>query len=569
MEGLNFKESNINKDYQESFVLGGNIRMYDMYGFDPISEKDLLRYEKGNLDLDSNLSEIAERGIFSQNIKSRIAAIPLIKYASVEKQKELSTYVIEIIENAIDSWEQGLIDDDMIGIVVRAVRFIPSDVDRAIVINRMLYSGNQESGNSLTGLAIEMIDQLPKEKRADFVFDALIGFNDSYLFFNICSVIEKVPQGPMKDRILEKAKNRIGDTLLEAQLNPSKAADVIFDLVRSIRFMNESVRSDLFLELSFAIHRSLLHESGFMVYRYFIPCIKYMPSNLADNLYAKAKQKVIEEIEKTTEKEGMDFPVVDMIGHFEISTQFELFNILINKALSFPYSPFFQDRSSRWYKTTISIISTWPVDVQKVMIEEFSELLPKKEEIKNIASTTRLYDNVGKEKFFKAKLDKTGSGTTLLGNVPGNQVNSLKDRVIVRHIDVEPYLAWRKAFESADFWKSKGFDYVPVEPIVKVSKDADNPTDVSVFTRVLVGPTVLKWKHSVLYLFHREIKEKVFLIREALKELGIDHGHHHLNNFCLSFQRDEDGEVDVTKPPRVYIIDFDRALLSSDDKKVS
>lgn len=43
---------------------------------------------------------------------------------------------------------------------------------------------------------------------------------------------------------------------------------------------------------------------------------------------------------------------------------------------------------------------------------------------------------------------------------------------------------------------------------------------------------------------------------------GIEHGHLHLFNFVLVFETLEDGKPDLSKFPRIYVIDFDQAQSS-------
>ena len=132
--------------------------------------------------------------------------------------------------------------------------------------------------------------------------------------------------------------------------------------------------------------------------------------------------------------------------------------------------------------------------------------------------------------------------------------------MIIRHIDIKPYLAWKKTYEDAEFWKRQGFDYVPVEPIVKASFNKET-SKIDVFSRVLVGPSVKMWR-AVLGPYSVDVKRQVQKIREALDELGIQHGHTHEDNFIVYFDRDEQGEPIVDHPPRVYVIDFDQAVSS-------
>ena len=192
---------------------------------------------------------------------------------------------------------------------------------------------------------------------------------------------------------------------------------------------------------------------------------------------------------------------------------------------------------------------------------------PDFEYLRKLAGTTPLYRN-GEKDFFRKEFSKSGSRTTLLDSVPGETYKTLKDRVIIRHIKIGPYLSWEKAFEAHDFWESKGFDYVPVEPILRTRRHGES-ADVDVFTRVLKGPSVAVWmdeirdtEYEALMPYGEEIFNQIDKIKEGLVELSIVHGHPHEGNFVLYFERDENNEPDISTPPRVYVIDFDMAKSS-------
>ncbi|KKR67602.1 MAG: hypothetical protein UU08_C0013G0002 [Candidatus Uhrbacteria bacterium GW2011_GWE2_40_58] len=148
-----------------------------------------------------------------------------------------------------------------------------------------------------------------------------------------------------------------------------------------------------------------------------------------------------------------------------------------------------------------------------------------------------LYIKKHPQGFFRKQFEKTGSGTTLLGG-------ELKERVIVRSIEPQTLMSWKAAFENREFWKAKGFEIVPVEPIVGIKPSKKGIKEVHVFTRVIPGPSVAKWEV------------------DGLAELKIEHGHLHDNNFVLYFHRTPDGKADLSKPPMVYVIDFDQAISS-------
>ncbi|MBN1585134.1 hypothetical protein JW899_02070, partial [Candidatus Uhrbacteria bacterium] len=176
-----------------------------------------------------------------------------------------------------------------------------------------------------------------------------------------------------------------------------------------------------------------------------------------------------------------------------------------------------------------------------------------------VAGRTRLYGGL-EGRFFREGFAKTDSGTTLLDAVPTEPGMSLRDRVIVRHIGIRPFLEWERAFRAADFWRSKGFDYVPIEPIVGVGAGEGLTADVA--TRVVPGPTVAGWAAAAGFTHLDRIVDTQRRIMEGLEELGIEHGHPHEDNFVLAFDRDGEGRPDISRPPRVYAIDFDMAAPS-------
>ncbi len=178
--------------------------------------------------------------------------------------------------------------------------------------------------------------------------------------------------------------------------------------------------------------------------------------------------------------------------------------------------------------------------------------------LKALAARTPLYDK-STGRFFRKDFEKDGSETILLDAVPGQPDKTLRERLIIRTVTVDAYFSWKKAYESSDFWKSKGFDYVPIEPIVKVKSDGARHVDV--FSRVLKGPSIGMWQNET-EIFKENIHEQINKITACLVELGIDHGHIHYGNFVVYFSRNKNGEVDLTSPPRLYLIDFDQAEFS-------
>ena len=112
---------------------------------------------------------------------------------------------------------------------------------------------------------------------------------------------------------------------------------------------------------------------------------------------------------------------------------------------------------------------------------------------------SRLYvEQVGDKKFFDPrqlyrpkKFTKTGSELILFG---GRMVG----KTVARVIDEKPLKAWKKALRAKKVWQQAGFDYVPVEPILRKrgkqriywqSVKGKRTGKVRVYTSVL-GPSV-------------------------------------------------------------------------------
>jgi len=205
---------------------------------------------------------------------------------------------------------------------------------------------------------------------------------------------------------------------------------------------------------------------------------------------------------------------------------------------------------------TLLLLPYLPKEKQDEFIDLYLSQGDSSNRLHQLASKSQLY-KIGESNFFREKMTKTGSQTILLDQIPG-QAKSLKEKVIIRRIRTSSYLQWVKAYESLEVWKELGFDYVPIEPILRSKSSKKHPLKTDVFTRVLPGPNVETWKRNT-GLHGISINNAINRILKGLEILGIKHGHHHMENFCLVFFKDESGKPDLKRPPRVYVIDFDEA----------
>jgi hypothetical protein len=165
--------------------------------------------------------------------------------------------------------------------------------------------------------------------------------------------------------------------------------------------------------------------------------------------------------------------------------------------------------------------------------------------------------SVSESKPERKNFTKTGSKLILVGG-------SMKEKTIIkREIPPESFLSWQKIYEDYQLWRDNGFDYVPIEPIISYRFNKANQT-VDVISGVL-DINLYDWRQISPTLFTPKLLERRKQIINILEKAGISHsedkfnGHDHQRNFCLRFFRNQNGQPDFTKEPRIYLIDFDQA----------
>ena len=155
----------------------------------------------------------------------------------------------------------------------------------------------------------------------------------------------------------------------------------------------------------------------------------------------------------------------------------------------------------------------------------------------------------------KREMGKDGGRLILFGK-------GLEQKIVSRIMDIEAFQQWRKAYENPEIWKEADFDYVPVEPILSFDNMKDGKVRASVG---VLGMTLSDYAR----IFPEEKSKKLFQqaqeIRKILEKININYtkthneSHWHDNNFCLKFERTPEGEIDLKKLPRLYLIDWDHA----------
>ena len=188
-----------------------------------------------------------------------------------------------------------------------------------------------------------------------------------------------------------------------------------------------------------------------------------------------------------------------------------------------------EDMDRKVRERTASKMSLIPRDDPKwdTFIEKYTRM--QNSYFQFVATHTDLYKN-HHERFGRANQLKSGTKTTLLDRVPGQDKTTLRDRAMIRHIPPSALSSWRTAYESSHMWQELGFHYVPIEPIVDTKPLKKDELFVDVASRVLMGPSVADWLEKY-GLFEMEIRNLMKLILEGLNRLGVVHGHPH-DEFC-------------------------------------
>lgn len=150
---------------------------------------------------------------------------------------------------------------------------------------------------------------------------------------------------------------------------------------------------------------------------------------------------------------------------------------------------------------------------------------------------------------------KTGSSTYIL---PKQHCASM------RVVSANSAKVWAEAFYDWAAWHRAGFSYVPVEPIEDIDFyhqrwSGGVVVEVSaVVTSNLAGRSLADWKR-----FRQDFMDELTTQRKkivaTLERMGIEHGHLHDGNFVVVPYKTSNGQVDYSRCPRLYVIDFDQA----------
>jgi len=341
--------------------------------------------------------------------------------------------------------------------------------------------------------------------------------------------IEK--QAELETFIYEKIENYI-----------ERGGDTAESRIRYMINLISQEKKDKIRSLIYDKIRESLEEGNFDKQIKYMPMIEYAP----EKEWAKIKLLIFEQVEES-------FQGGDIVTQQKASKMIRYVSMGEKEELE-----------NRVLKIIEKVLMTGDIEAQKKALEmiEFAPIDYRSELIKkafekgfgNSIIQSPLYkehDNINTTNLRRETFDKSGSGLTLIGG-------PLKNKLVIRHIEPKAFISWQRIYEDYHFWKINGFDYVPIEPIQSYRLNKKELIDA--YSGVL-DLSLEMWHNKAGKLFFEELLSQKEKILKALDSFGFEHGHIHENNFALRFFRDEKGNPDLSKTPRLYLIDFDQAIL--------
>lgn len=520
-------------------------KMYTISGSEPVTAEDVEKYSFSRKKIADQFPEIVAQKMKacqenyspdSDNFRIRTYDYPVIlelmANISLEERMALSATVASIIRKEFS-------DNSFVGRVagIPFIKYAPLE-ERASLLRLVL----ENDMLSVVEKVVELINEVPDTEQADLwdVVGKIIHAKLLQPYWGerqaAAEFIPKIPDGFLRSELM----NLLAQEIRSALPQENDGLQIRF-IAAATEFVFPEQQAEFLDLLTPFVEKPLREGTDWYAIRQAESTIKYLPKPEQLRLLNYLPDLVRRGLE------DKNFVVYEEAVYCLKSVPIKERAALIRLGLAHAFP--------RVRLEAATHIKTLPEDEQEPLYAEYYKYKSlTEEELRTLAISTPLYKNAS-GKFFKRNFEKSGTVTTLLDAVPGVPEKSLKNRVILRHIPINAYRNWVQAFENCGFWQEKGFDYVPIEPIIRAKLDSDGT--VSVSTRVL-GTSVEAWKKQTP-LFRREIDQKVEQITKAIEEMGIVHGHPHENNFCLVFERTPEGVIDLTKPPRVYLIDFDEA----------
>jgi HEAT repeat protein len=538
-----------------------NAEAYRMWGSPSLDSKDVSRYVDSRKKIIAPSSEMIESGLQDKDFYLRLCSVQTIPHVEVGKRAALI--------------QQGL-NDSNLAVCEKALQLINSCVEplAQIILFRKALTSHELSlrikvAENLVSSDLEVRNALQEE---------LVALSRDCLKEE--KVINRLSVFSVVDVLSDRSKQLISDSLttLVQEALVSSDIDVLQRVLKSSQTFSVQENKKIREKINDVIKTYSTHPDWFERQKGIMFASLLGKSEILTDVVGNAlndsagpvRQSAVQRLSEIPLEQRVFF-VKKAVGDDDQQVMLRAFAALfslpeeLRGGLEIQFRSTLERVLSLFDRSAASrLISSVPTEKQSELIGFLKKIAPWFIfEAEDYASETPLYTK-HRERFFKKNFAKEeGAGITLLDSVPGQSEKTLRNKVVVRHMQIGPYMAWRKAYEAVNFWLKNGFDYVPVEPIVSV-KNAKRNLTVDVATRVVAGPSSGRWITRFGF-YQKHIAESMLRIRKVLEELGIEHRHLHKDNFVINFPITTDGTPLIDHPPRVYVIDFDMAVSKPDN----
>ncbi|PIT93094.1 MAG: hypothetical protein COU06_01680 [Candidatus Harrisonbacteria bacterium CG10_big_fil_rev_8_21_14_0_10_38_8] len=498
----------------------------------------------------SEKAGLIKKALESDDPKVQLMGSHMIYYAQNSEKTDLINIVFRNTKKALES------DDPKVQLVGAGMIYHASDNERADLKNIVFQNTKKALESSpLNGLEIwkQMLDYAPDNKKADLIKIALesddpkvqlVGAELTYCApDNEVAGLRNIVSKKTKDNLeSDDPKVQLVGALMIYQASVEDRVDLRSMVSKNIKQALDNSNADvqeMWAEMTYYVPdnekadiiKRVLDSDYPNVQLVGAQMIYCAPHNERDDLRDIVSQKAKKNLESDNAKvQEIGGKMIRYAPDYERAT-------LIRKAL--------ESSNLETQRIGVLMLRYVPIGDQSLLTEQIIKL-----GLGSYLIEPPLYDNqeMDGESFSRKEFKKTGSQTILIGG-------ELKDKVILRRVPPTAFLAWKKIYENHQLWRDAGFDYVPIEPILSYRPNKDGLVDV--YSGVL-DLSLRVWLLKTT-MFKGELNEQKNRILSVLSDSRIKHGHEHGNNFCLRFFRDENGQPDFSKVPRLYLIDFDQA----------
>lgn len=398
-----------------------------------------------------------------------------------------------------------------------------------------------------------------RRKFADFAFEKLIGSSDKKMYTQASLFINLMSE----EKLINLLDNNIIKVLLQKDISAIK--NILFRCAIKWYIIKTHHMKEIISILVNSIETNQPLDNTLLI----LSCVEYIPEK-----YHSDRLKILVKLLDSNHQDVWikSIQMVDSF-HYDLSQDcWDVSTIIFEKIKKYIDSDSLNDQLLVAYSINHFGISTiialldkfWIKDQDSKAIdwiypEAVCQMLVSSKQIqwsvKSLNKNKEAWLLYIQPPLYKKDFVKRGWAELTINN------NTLMWKTIVRHFPPEQFLAWKKLYEDHALRKEQGFDYVPVEPIQAFYQRELWLVDIYAW----VLDCNLAERINVLgkWLRQRELECDLNKIQDTFDSIGFVHGHTWGNpsahNCVLRFWRTEEGGVDFTKKPRIYVIDFDQA----------